>query len=125
MTTDLITQNLASLLDANEDISVAWLYGSRAARTSGPESDFDIAVAFRTFETSKLKSRLRPELLAIDLQTELGLPEGMISVVDVNTAPLNLLHSIFDQPIVLKNADNERLMREEIRASALWEDANA
>lgn len=123
--TDATLAKLQALLESNPHIEVAWLYGSRAKGDHTPSSDYDVAVAFDTFESSQLKARLRPETLALDIQHSLGLGDDMISVVDVQHAPLGLLHSIFKQPVVLKNANNERLMREEIRAFSLWEDAHA
>lgn len=112
---------LIKLAAADESIAVLWLYGSRAKGSAGPESDYDLAVAFTQPLTDPLERRLRPELLAQAWQEALSLPEAMLSVVDINLAPVPLAATIVRTGRVLQVNDGLRLAREENRATSMWE----
>ncbi|WP_444677478.1 type VII toxin-antitoxin system MntA family adenylyltransferase antitoxin [Halomonas sp. E19] len=112
---------LAELAARSDEIAVLWLYGSRAKGTATPRSDYDLAVGFRNFETDPLERRLRPELLAQAWQDALGLPEGQLSIVDINLAPLPLAHVIIRTGRVLQANDRLRVIREEQRIGSMWE----
>ena len=116
-----ILQGLAELAAKDEEIAVLWLYGSRAKGTASEESDYDLALAFRTFEKDALERRLRPELLVQAWQDALNLPEGLLSLVDINQAPLPLAHVIIRTGQVLQATDRLRLAREENRITSMWE----
>lgn len=116
-----ILQGLAELAARDNEIAVLWLYGSRAKGTASEESDYDLAVAFRTFEKDALERRLRPELLAQAWQDALSLPEGRLSLVNINQAPLPLAHVIIRTGQVLQATDRLRLVREENRITSMWE----
>jgi len=76
---------LVKLTAANREVVVVWLYGSQAKGNAGPNSEWDLAVAFNPVKLADpLDNRLRPELRALDWQRALGLVEGQISVVDIN-----------------------------------------
>jgi hypothetical protein len=51
----------------------------------------------------------------------LGLPEGGLSVVDINNAPLSLAYAIVTSGSVLFCRDGLRLAREENRVTSMWE----
>ncbi|MEA3252480.1 MAG: nucleotidyltransferase domain-containing protein [Pseudomonadota bacterium] len=114
-------QGLAELAAGNDEIAVLWLYGSRAKGTANEGSDYDLAVAFRTFEKDALERRLRPQLLAQTWQDELGLSEEQLSIVDINLAPLPLAHAVIRTGRVLRANDKLRLIREEQRITSMWE----
>jgi uncharacterized protein len=116
-----ILQALAELAAKDDEIAVLWLYGSRAKETATESSDYDLAVAFRTFERDALERRLRPELLAQAWQDALGLAEGRLSLVDINLAPIPLAHAVIRTGRVLHANDRLRLAREEIRITSMWE----
>jgi predicted nucleotidyltransferase len=116
-----IQDALVELATRDEEIAVLWLYGSRAKGTATARSDYDLAVAFRTFEKDPLERRLRPELLAQAWQDALGLAEGNVSLVDINLAPLPLAHAIIRTGRVLLAKDRMRLIREEQRIGSMWE----
>ena len=116
-----ILRTLIDLAAADEGIAVLWLYGSRAKGSAGPESDYDLAVAFTQPWTDPLERRLRPELLAQAWQEALSLPEAMLSVVDINLAPVPLAATIVRTGRVLQVNDGLRLAREENRATSMWE----
>ncbi|TFH87176.1 nucleotidyltransferase domain-containing protein [Billgrantia azerbaijanica] len=114
-------QALTDLAARDDAIAVLWLYGSRTKGTATPDSDYDLAVAFRTFEKDALERRLRPELLAQAWQDELGVEEGRLSIVDINLAPLPLAHAVIRTGRVLQANDCLRLAREENRITSMWE----
>lgn len=118
---DKVLQALVALAVENPDIAVIWLYGSRAKGSAAKHSDYDLAVAFRNFRLDPVQRRLRPELLAQSWQDALGLPDGRISLVDINLAPLPLAHVVVRTGRVLLANDRLRLVREEQRIGSMWE----
>lgn len=116
-----ILNGLVELAAKDDEIAVLWLYGSRAKGSAAESSDYDLAVAFRTFEKDALERRLRPELLAQAWQEALSLPAGQLSLVDINQAPLPLAHVIIRTGQVLRATDGLRLVREENRITSMWE----
>ncbi len=116
-----LQEALAELAARSDEIAVLWLYGSQAKGTATPRSDYDLAVAFRSFEKDPLERRLRPELLAQAWQDALALKEGQLSIVDINLAPLPLAHVIIRTGRVLQANDRLRVIREEQRIGSMWE----
>lgn len=114
-------RRLQAMTAADQDIAVLWLYGSRARNTATETSDYDLAVAFGKPEKRLIEGRLRPELLAQQWRDQLNLPEGMLSVVDINLAPIPLAMAIVRSGRVLQVNDSLRLAREENRISSMWE----
>ncbi|GAB2798437.1 hypothetical protein GCM10027040_26400 [Halomonas shantousis] len=116
-----VLSRLTDLVRRNPDIDVLWLYGSRAKGMASEDSDYDLAVAFRFPERDPLQKRLRPELLAQQWQDELALAEGMLSVVDINLAPVPLAMAIVRTGRTLCVNSALRLAREENRITSMWE----
>ena len=119
---DRIQQQLSELAAAHPEVAVLWLYGSRAKGNAGPQSDWDLAVAFAPVKLADpLENRLRPELLALDWQRALGVEEGMLSVVDINQAPIPLAFAIIDANTLLFSRDEGRRLQEEARIMSRME----
>jgi predicted nucleotidyltransferase len=115
-------QQLQNLASNNPAITVLWIYGSRAKGNASEQSDWDLAVAFKTVKlTDPLDNRLRAELLALDWQRQLGLPEGKLSLVDINLAPIPLAYEIINANSVLYCRDEGRRMQEEARIMSQME----
>lgn len=112
---------LADLALHDDAIAVLWLYGSRAKGSATVESDYDLAVAFRQPGGEPLERRLRPELLAQTWQEALDLPSDLLSLVDINLAPITLAHVIIRTGRALQVNDPLRLAREENRVTSMWE----
>ena len=123
MQPDNLTQHqLVTLAQACPEVLVLWLYGSRAKGNAGPLSDWDLAVAFAPVKLADpLDNRLRPELLALDWQRALQLPEGKLSVVDINQAPIPLAFAIIDANTPLYSRDEGRRLQEEARIMSQME----
>ena len=122
--TEPLLSRIVELAVGNPDIKLLWLYGSRGDGTGREGSDYDLAVAFGTRLEDPMKQRLRPELLALDWQQNLGLPDHLLSIVDINLAPLPLaLNIIGDDTKLLLNNDELRYIRELNRIWGLWSDS--
>ena len=119
---DKILRKIIALAAQNADVCILWLYGSRASGTASASSDFDLAVAFNTFPNDSFVVATRPELLAMEWRSALGLPEDKLSVVDINHCPMPLALNIIeaDRPLLVK--DDLRLAREQTRVWGLWSD---
>jgi predicted nucleotidyltransferase len=112
------------LANADRGIELLWLYGSQANGSASKSSDYDFAVAFSHLLDDPLNRRLHPELLVIDWQSVIGLPEKTLSIVDINQAPLPLASSIISSDSkVLVNKNNLRYTRELNRIWGLWSDS--
>lgn len=106
-------QAIIELARQNSDIAIVWLYGSRAKGTANANSDYDLAVAFKTFiKYDPIEKRLRPECLALDWQHALGLHDFQLSIVDINQAPIPLAWQIIKPDCVLYCCDESRLWQE-------------
>lgn len=110
-----LTNQLMPLAQKNEDIAVLWLYGSRADGTFHENSDYDLAIAFKTFLNNPIENALRPEMLALEWQSLLQLEEKKLSIVDINRIPIALAFEIIQYDNVLFCRDEVRLWREENR----------
>jgi predicted nucleotidyltransferase len=116
-----LIKTMAQLAATDSNIAVLWLYGSQAKGSAQSNSDFDLAVAFKSFPTDAQEERLQPELLAQSWADILGLEDKFISVVDINHIPIQLAMSIieFGRPIQVN--ESMRLITEENRISSMWE----
>jgi predicted nucleotidyltransferase len=120
---DLI-ESIKGLARNNPDIVVLWLYGSQAEGTATAKSDIDLAVLFQDYRNDPLERRLRPEILAIDWQQALRLPEDKLSVIDINLVPIALAFSVIDNGKVLVCKDTWQLTSQETRIMGLFEEAH-
>lgn len=118
---DEVLARLTEMAHRDPQIAVLWLYGSRAKGMATAQSDYDLAVAFREPFRDPLERRLRPELLAQTWQDHLSLSDELLSVVDINIAPVPLAMSIVRTGRELCVNDPLRLAREENRISSMWE----
>lgn len=117
-----IQQAITELAKQNADIVIVWLYGSRAKGTANINSDYDLAVAFKTFiKNNPLENRLRPECLALDWQQALGLHDFQLSIIDINQAPIPLAWQVIKANYVLYCADEWRLWQETQRIQSRME----
>ncbi|MGL5948560.1 MAG: type VII toxin-antitoxin system MntA family adenylyltransferase antitoxin [Aeromonas sp.] len=122
----VLCAQIQALAAAQNDVMVVWLYGSQANGSAAAHSDWDLAVAFDPVKLpdapdAALERRLRPELLALDWQRALHLPEGKLSIVDINLAPIPLAFAIVDANCWLYCQDPGRRLREEGRIMSQME----
>ena len=112
-----ITLN-ASLAD---DIEVIWLYGSQAKGTAHSQSDIDLAVAFKNFNLSELDRKLRPQELSLILSEQLNLPDGKLSIIDINTVPVYLALNVVEYGRVIYSKNSAREFKETQRIYSQYE----
>jgi predicted nucleotidyltransferase len=108
-----------ALLD--NDIEVIWLYGSQAKGTSHSQSDIDLAIAFKNFSLSELDRKLRPQELSLIWSEQLGLPDGKLSIVDINSVPVYLAFNIVEYGKVLCSKNIPRELKEIQRIYSQYE----
>lgn len=112
---------LIQLAKSNDNIELLWLYGSYAKGNAHENSDIDLAVAFKAWENDVVERRLRPELLALDWQHTLNLPDGKLSVLDINAAPIPLAMSVLKNGELWLCKNTYRLAQELQRIMSKWE----
>ena len=116
-------QAITDFLNARHEVIVAWLYGSRARGDHHSASDYDIAVAFAPHKLDDvLDNRVRPELLALDVQNTLGLSDNDVSIIDINNVPVALAFNAITSDCVLVNKDTLRQMATESIIMSKYED---
>ncbi|WP_159817998.1 type VII toxin-antitoxin system MntA family adenylyltransferase antitoxin [Colwellia sp. 20A7] len=104
-----------------DDIEVMWLYGSQAKGTAHEHSDIDIAIAFKNFDLSDIDRKLRPEELSLIWSDELNLPDGKLSIVDINTVPVYLAFNIVEYGRVINSKNKMRELKEVQRIYSQFE----
>ncbi len=112
-----ITLN-ASLAD---DVEVIWLYGSQAKGTAHSQSDIDLAIAFKNFNLSELDKKLRPQELSLILSEQLNLPDGKLSIIDINTVPVYLALNVVEYGKVIYSKNSSREFKETQRIYSQYE----
>jgi hypothetical protein len=66
----------------------------------------------RSLKMTKVENRLRRDCLALDWQRALGLHDFLLSIVDINQAPIPLAFEIIQADNVLFCRDEDRLWQE-------------
>jgi len=102
----------------NPEVEVLWLYGSRARGNANEKSDYDLAVAFKTYIKSPVERRLRPELLSLKWNKQL---EITLSIIDINQVPLPLAYTVIQDNTTLYSQNEYRRMTEEQKIMSKWE----
>lgn len=119
--TNPILLQIKKLARQNSDIGAIWLYGSRANGRERPDSDYDLAIAFNNFNLDALNRYTRPQCIALDWAAALALPEAMLSIVDINQAPIYLAYQIIDSGQLLYSDGSARAWQEITRINSLFE----
>lgn len=102
----------------NLEIEVLWLYGSRARGNANKNSDYDLAVAFKSYIEDPVHRRLRPELLSLEWNKQLDIE---LSIIDINQVPLPLAYTVIQDNALLYSKNDYRRMTEEQRIMSKWE----
>lgn len=118
MNKDKLNQ-IIHLAKINNDIEVIWLYGSQARGCATHKSDYDLAVAFKSYIEDPIERRLRPELLAIKWNKIIA--DIDLSIIDINFVPLPLAYTVINDNTLLNESNNYRRMTEEQRIMSKWE----
>lgn len=99
------------LITTPGDVIAAYLFGSHARGTAGPQSDVDIAVLLREAPPRTLLGQ--PFALEDDLRELLGIE---VQLVVLNTAPADLIHRVLRDDSLLLDRDPGARIRFEVSA---------
>lgn len=103
--------------EADPQIELLWLYGSRAKGTEMESSDYDLAVAFCSDDTAI--APFYTDELAYQWSQLTG---ANVSIVDINNIPVPLAYNVANEGIVLISKNALRLHSEQARIWSLWEE---
>lgn len=111
-------ERLRQYFDAHPDgIVCAYLFGSTARGTARGRSDVDVAVLIDQDPPPTLEgSGMR---LGAELEGQLGLP---VDVVLLNRAPVDLIHRVLRDGVLVYEADRAARVRFEVRARSEYFD---
>ncbi|MBQ0726850.1 MAG: nucleotidyltransferase domain-containing protein [Thalassolituus oleivorans] len=123
---DQLLPQIMQLAQTNPEIDALYLYGSHAKGNANEHSDIDLAVIFSATEENHLKrdplkQRLRPELLAIDWNQQLGIPENTLSILDLENGPVPLGMAVLKTGKLLINKDTGRDFEVTGKIMSKWE----
>lgn len=104
--------NLYAYLTSHQQISAAWLFGSVAKGTNGPNSDIDIAVLMTAGIASEQRFDLRLELM--DRAEEIC--QEKVDVIDMESAPLYLQHQIRKTDYLVVEKDKSRRVQFDVKS---------
>ena len=118
---ELLKPQIIQLAEDDLRIEILWLYGSNAKGTAHKNSDIDLAVVFKQWESDVIERRLRPEMLAIEWQNKLKLKEGELSLLDMNIAPIPVAMAVLQSNCLLLSKNLSRQLQEQQRIMSRWE----
>jgi len=118
---DNVIKQIIQIAEGNSDIDALYLYGSHAKGEAHEASDIDLAVIFANKEEDPLQRRLRPEMLALDWVNTLGLTEGQLSVLDMESSNIPLTMSVLQTGKLLLNKDIGHEMMVSGKIMSQWE----
>lgn len=107
-------QTLAGYLAGEEEVVLAYLFGSRATGTAGPQSDYDIALLVRN-PSLDLQARLAHEIGAV-------LEAGRVDMVFLNRAPVELAYAVIAQGRLLYERSVAERVEFEAKVMSLYGD---
>lgn len=114
-------KNIIELATSNPEIDALWLYGSHAKGKASVHSDIDLAVIFSTHIDNVLDRRLRPEILALDWQQELHLPENALSILDMEHAAIPVAMGVLQTGKLLINKNPTHEFNASRKIMSIWE----
>jgi len=101
-------------LKEDKEILLAYLFGSQADGTAGPQSDYDIALLVRQ-PSLALQARLAHEIGII-------LGTGRVDVVSLNQAPVELAYAVIVQGQLLSQRSVAERVEFEAKVLSLYAD---
>ena len=101
-------------LKEDKEILLAYLFGSQADGTAGPQSDYDIALVARQ-PSLALQARLAHEIGII-------LGTGRVDVVSLNQAPVELAYAVIVQGQLLSQRSVAERVEFEAKVLSLYAD---
>ncbi|NQZ87267.1 MAG: nucleotidyltransferase domain-containing protein [Colwellia sp.] len=121
ISTEIITNKIREYGLANNDIEAIWLYGSRAQGNENPDSDYDLAIAFKNFALTPANILLRTNELALIWAQKLMQASDKISIVDINQIPVYLAFNVIEYGKIIYALDTIRVIKEQNRIYSQFE----
>jgi predicted nucleotidyltransferase len=107
----VLVDALRDVLGSEPSVRAAYLFGSVARAEAGPESDVDVAVLLGDGEPRELQRE------GLRIEGELERRVGRtVQVVVLNLAPVDLVHRVLRDSVLLSEADRSARIRFEVRA---------
>jgi len=107
----LASRIIADYYGARPGIAAVYLFGSVARGSARPDSDVDVAVLYQTAPPPTFVGQ--PFAEQADLSEQLGRP---VQVVALNSAPVDLVHRVLRDGILVSEPDKSRRIAFEVRA---------
>lgn len=112
MDTDSVIEALRAYFDARSDgVVCAWLFGSVARGTARPDSDVDVAVLCERDPPPTLDASAAA--VGGDIEAATGFP---VDLVILNRAPVDLIHRVLRDGVLLVERDRDARVRFEVKA---------
>ncbi|MCD6671533.1 MAG: nucleotidyltransferase domain-containing protein [Burkholderiaceae bacterium] len=112
MDTDSGVATLRTYFDTHSDgVICAWLFGSVARGNARPDSDIDIAVLLERDPPPTLDASATA--MGGDVEAATGLP---VDLVILNRAPVDLIHRVLRDGVLLVEHDRDARVRFEVKA---------
>lgn len=108
-----ITDALRVYFAGREDVVAAYLFGSVARRTARATSDVDVGVVLAAGTPRDLDAYDAVLVIQADLEERL---DRAVDVVAMNGAPVDLVHRILRDGVVVHEGDHRRRMLFELQA---------
>jgi predicted nucleotidyltransferase len=102
---------LRSALARDDRVTAAYLFGSVARGTARKDSDVDIALLLR----QKPPPTLAAQLFALEDDLR-GFVDREVQLVTLNTAPIDLVHRVLRDGVMLYERDRAARLRFEVQA---------
>lgn len=119
LSSDELLPTLRSLLEKEQGIGFAYLFGSVAKGRTHSGSDVDVAVWFDKSRPEPGPWATRATELAATLEKELRCP---VDVVELNTAPPALRHNVLSHGQLIMSRDNSARRQFYVRHAQEWYD---
>lgn len=114
---ELVDRLRNALKDAPNEVVAVYLYGSQARGTGRPHSDIDLALWRRTRSDPRLVDQSYG--LAVALEAVLG---REVDLVELNRAPVDLIHEVLRDGVIVLDRDPAARVRNEVQARAAYLD---
>ena len=102
---------LTEHFQSHPEVAAVYLFGSVAVERSRPDSDVDVGVLYRTAPPATLLGQ--PYAQEAELGERLGCP---VQLVVMNSAPVDLVHRILRDGVLLVEHDRSARIAFEVRA---------
>lgn len=118
MDTRSIVDALRGYFESQPDgVVCAWLFGSMARGTARPDSDVDVAVLCDRDPPQTLEGSATA--MAGDIEAAIGHP---VDLVMLNRAPVDLIHRVLRDGVLLLERDRDARVRFEVKARSEYFD---